>query len=88
MDSALIGSDSVIRAMRERRVLGAPRERIDREEALDVVPTRGVVLFKIEVNFDDIVPGERLSILSGDRGRREPPREIVLYVRNPPGETR
>lgn len=88
MESALVGSDSVIRAMRERRVLGAPRARIDREEALDVVPTRGVVLFKIEVNFDDIVPGERLSILSGDRGRREPPREIVLYVRNPPGESR
>ena len=82
MDTALIGSESVITPMRAKRVLGAPRHRIDREKALDVVPTRGVVLFKIEVNFDDIVPGERLSILSGDRGRREPPQEIVLYVRN------
>ncbi|MAX47758.1 MAG: type VI secretion system baseplate subunit TssK [Rhodospirillaceae bacterium] len=88
MDVALVGSDSVIKPMRERRVLGAPRHRIDREQALDVVPTRGVVLFKIEVNFDDIVPGEKLSILSGDRGRREPPQEIVLYVRNPSGDDR
>ena len=88
MDVALVGSDSVIKPMRERRVLGAPRHRIDREQALDVVPTRGVVLFKIEVNFDDIVPGEKLSILSGDRGRREPPQEIVLYIRNPSGDDR
>ncbi len=88
VDSALIGSESVIKPMRERRVLGAPRHRIDREQALDVVPTRGVVLFKVEVNFDDIVPGERLSILSGDRGRREPPQEIVLYVRNPDSDDR
>lgn len=88
MESALIGSESVITPMRERRVLGAPRHRIDREQALDIVPTRGVVLFKIEVNFDDIVPGERLSILSGDRGRREPPQEIVLYVRSAAGEDR
>lgn len=88
MEAALIGSESVITPMRQRRVLGAPRHRIDRETALDVVPTRGVVLFRIEVNFDDIVPGERLSILSGDRGRREPPQEIVLYVRNPAGEDR
>ncbi|NMM44342.1 type VI secretion system baseplate subunit TssK [Rhodospirillaceae bacterium KN72] len=88
MEGALVGSESVITPMRERRVLGAPRHRIDREQALDLVPTRGVVLFKIEMNFDDIVPGENLSILSGDKGRREGPQEIVLYIRNPSSDNR
>lgn len=88
MEAALIGSESVLNPMRERRVLGAPRHRIDREKALDVVPTRGVVLFKVELNFDDVIPGERLAILSGDRGRRETPQEIVLYVRNTSGSDR
>ncbi|MEQ8442974.1 MAG: type VI secretion system baseplate subunit TssK [Alphaproteobacteria bacterium] len=86
MNNALIGSESVINAMRERRVLGAERHKIDREGSLDIVPTRGVVLFRVEVNFDDIVPGEKLSILSGDRGRREPPQEIVLYIPSARGD--
>ncbi len=86
MESALIGSQPTLTSMQERRVLGAGRRRIDRDQALDLVPTRGVVLFRVEIDPEFVEPGEPLLVLSGDRGRREPPQEIVLYVRNPAGE--
>lgn len=85
MESALIGVEGVLTSMQERRVLGAGRRRIDRDQALDLVPTRGVVLFRVEIDPEFIEAGEPLLVLSGDRGRSEPPQEIVLYVRNPAG---
>lgn len=86
IEGALIGSEPMLESMQERRVLGAGRRRIDRDEALDLTPTRGVVLFRIEIDPEFVEAGEPLLILSGDRGRREPPQEIVLYVRNPAGD--
>lgn len=82
IEGALIGTESTLPTMRETRVLGAARAQLDRDRTLDLVPTRGVVLFRIEVDSDFIKPGERLLVLSGDHGRRNAPREIVLYIRN------
>lgn len=80
---ALIGSSAAIDTMRERRVLGAQRFRIDRDDDLDVMPSRGLVLFKVSAASEDIVPGDVVTILSGDPRRRAPPREVVLYIRAP-----
>ena len=47
-----------------------------------------LVFLRHRAVHDDIVPGENLSILSGDKGRREGPQEIVLYIRNPSSDNR
>jgi hypothetical protein len=68
--------------LRRNRVLGAHRERIDRDG--DLVPTRGVVLFQLGAERDDIMPDEDLQIFNDpERGDAHRPAEIILYVRNP-----
>lgn len=77
MDGALIGDTRALEAMRERRVLGAPRKRIDRDEALDVTPSRGMVLFRIAADPDFVDPGGTLEVRGPDTN---PPVEILAYV--------
>lgn len=86
VEGALIGTESSLPDIEETRVLGAERVQLERERALDLVPTRGVVLFRIEADPEYIAPGERLLILSRDHGKRAAPQEIVLYIRNTAGE--
>lgn len=77
MDGALIGDARAQATMRERRVLGAARARIDRDEALDVAPSRGMVLFRVEPDPEFVDVEGTLEI----RGSRtNPPVEILAYV--------
>lgn len=78
MASALIGSRPLILGLRDRRVTGAPRKRIDADG--DLVPARGVTLFSFTPDPEVVVPGEELVILNPGGARR--PEEIVLFVKN------
>lgn len=83
VDTALIGSSKRIPSMRDRRVLGPVRERIERDDEL--VPTRGVVLFTLKPDPEFLEPNEMLQIVNtGDRVATLRPAEIVLRVKNAP----
>ena len=81
MEESLIGSSIKIESMKSKRILGAPRKRIDAEG--DLVPTRGACLFSVEVDPEFIEPNETLEIFNvSDPAGQKGPGEIVLYVRN------
>ena len=80
MEGALAGDMRALSSMRERRVLGAGRRRIDRDQALDLAPSRGVVLFRLEADPEFVDPEGRLVLRGAERAEREPPVEAVLYV--------
>jgi type VI secretion system protein ImpJ len=80
MQQCLIGSKSRMPGLRDRRILGAKRERIDSDG--DLVPSTGVALFALEADPEIVEPNQILQIWNaGDRGE---PRasEVVLYVKN------
>jgi hypothetical protein len=78
MDATVIGGGSKLLSLRERRILGARRRRVESDP--DLVPPHGVTLFSLAPDAEFVVPGEELVIVNPGGGRR--PDEIVLYVRN------
>ncbi|MFH1480987.1 MAG: type VI secretion system baseplate subunit TssK [Pseudomonadota bacterium] len=83
MEESLIGSRTKTETMKEKRILGAPRKRIDAEGEL--VPTRGACLFSVKVDPAFIEPNEPLDIFNtSDPAGQKGPGEVVLYVRNRP----
>jgi type VI secretion system protein ImpJ len=67
--------------LRERRLRGAARERLERDDRLEVVPQRGVLLYRIAADPSFIEPGRVLEIANpGDRQGIRRPAEIVLYT--------
>jgi hypothetical protein len=66
--------------MRDRRIRGAQRQFIEKDQEL--VPVRGVVLFGLRPEPEFIRSGETLQILNfGERWRNLSPVEVVLYVK-------
>lgn len=83
LNEALIGSEDVIRSLRERRILGADRKTIEMADELSLSPSRGVVLFAIEPAPQFVRPGQKLVIANtSDRVGVRRPSQIVLYVAN------
>lgn len=83
METAQIGTAARMASIRDRRIRGAARERIEMADEMDLVPSRGVVLFAIAVDPDVIVPGEELVIVHpSDSEGRTRPSEITLYLHN------
>jgi type VI secretion system protein ImpJ len=83
LQEALIGSESLTETMKEKRILGASRTKIERDEEL--VPARGVVLFSLKADPEFILPEETLQICNtSDPSGRLSPAEITLYVKNKP----
>ena len=82
MEGALIGSDTVLGSLREKRVLGAQRARIERADELGLDAGAGIVLFAIRVDPGFILPDRPLMIFNpGDGATSQRPSEIILYVR-------
>jgi type VI secretion system protein ImpJ len=82
VEQSLIGSQSLIPGMRDRRVLGARRRRIEREG--DLVPAGGVLLFSLESDPEFIQPNQVLQVWNAaDRGDTPRVVEVVLYVKVP-----
>ena len=67
-------------SLRDRRIRGAQRQFIEKDQEL--VPVRGVVLFSLKPDRDFVRSGETLQILNfGERWRTLSPLEVVLYVK-------
>jgi type VI secretion system protein ImpJ len=80
----LIGSEDVIPSLHQKRILGAARQFLDRDDEL--IPTAGVVLFVLQRDLEFIKPNRVLRILNTrDVAGSAGPAEIVLYVRNTAG---
>jgi type VI secretion system protein ImpJ len=81
LEGALIGWSSRLRAIRERRTLGAPRHGADGVAELDLLPPRGVVLCRVGPDPDAIRAGETLEVVGrkGDQDDVEPV-EVLLFV--------
>ncbi len=82
MDGALIGSDTVLGPLREKRVLGAQRARIERADELGLDAGGGITLFAIRVDPNFILPNRPLMIFNpSDSAAAQGPSEIILYVK-------
>ena len=82
MEGALIGSDTVLGALREKRILGASRERIERADELGVASGAGITLFSIRIDPGFVLPGHMLMIFNpGEGAGDQRPSEIILYVK-------
>lgn len=81
IEESLIGSSSKVESMKNKRILGASRKRIEGDKEL--IPARDVVLFSVKEERQFIEPDEELQIInaSDPTGKRSPA-EIVLYVKN------
>ena len=81
MEGALIGSDTILGPLREKRVLGAQRMRIERAEELGLDAGTGIALFAIRVDPNFILPNRPLMIFNpGEGAAAQRPAEIILYV--------
>lgn len=81
VQSCLIGTASRFKMLRERRVLGAVRQPIERYEGL--VATRGALLFQLQVSPEFIVPSEPLMVGNfSEKPGMVRPAEMSLYVAN------
>ena len=82
VEQSLIGSQDLMPAMRDKRILGARRKRIEREG--DLVPANGVLLYSLEADPDFIQSNQILQVWNvGDRGETPRVVEAVLYVKVP-----
>lgn len=80
MEGGLIASHPLVPELKSKRVLGAPRQKIDGDG--DLVPARGVSLYALAPE-SFVLAGELLEVRNlEDADGRKRPAEIVLYVRN------
>ena len=80
VSASLIAAGSRITDLRDRRIVGARRKRIEADT--DLVPSRGVTLYTLTADAEFVVPGEELEIRNPDDRAERRPQEIVLFVRN------
>jgi type VI secretion system protein ImpJ len=79
-EECLIGSETLMGSLRDKRIRGANRQYIPNDPEL--MPVRGVVLMSLRPDAEFIKPGETLQILNmSDRGQGFSPVEMVLYVK-------
>ena len=80
-EESLISSDINVESLKEKRIRGADREKIDGDEEL--VPTRGVTLYSVKTDAEFIRPDKKLQVFNtSDPMNKRGPAEIILYVRN------
>lgn len=82
MREAIITTESHFESARIRRITGAHRELVQDQELFDLMPGRGVLIFKIEAQAQFIAPGERLIIVNPADTTDKRPTEIVLYLKH------
>ncbi len=76
-----IGTAERMRSIEERRIRGATRTRIDSDDDLGLVPSSGVLLFRVDLDPDFVTANEVLALSHpAERQGRERPAEIVLFV--------
>lgn len=81
MGGAVIGSRTVSTALSQRRVLGAPRQAIERAPELGLRAGNGFALFSIGLSDQFIVAGQDLLISNANPHHQAlGPQEIVLFI--------
>ncbi len=81
VEESLISSDKNVESLKEKRIRGAVREKIDGDQEL--VPTRGVTLYAVKTDSEFINPDDKLQVFNtSDPLNKRGPAEIILYVRN------
>ena len=81
IQESAIASANHLGALRQRRLRGTPRTRIERDDRLGVIPERGVVLYRIAEDPSLIGREHPLEVIGPSaRPGARPPAEIVLYV--------
>lgn len=75
-----IGSSKIIQSIKEKRIRGAGREKIEKDDEL--IPPKGMLLFSVAVEPEFIQADEVLEIC-GDPAQADLD-EIILYVKNKP----
>ena len=81
MIGAVIGSDSALERIQTRRITGGVRQLMRGDELYDIMPSRGVVVYRILVDNEFVLSDQKLHIFNpGDAPERRPA-DIMLYVR-------
>lgn len=84
MRGAVICSDFALEDVQSRRVTGATRHLLQSEELYDIMPARGVAVFRIQVDPTFIKAEQRLNIYNPADREDERPTEIMLHVKKNP----
>lgn len=82
MRDAIITTESHFESARIRRITGAHREVVEDQELYDLMPGRGVLIFKINADAQFISRGERLVVVNPADSAEKRPTEIVLYLKH------
>jgi type VI secretion system protein ImpJ len=82
MQDAIITTESHFESARIRRITGTHRAVVQDQELYDLMPGRGVLIFKIDAQPQFISPGERLIIVNPADSNDKRPTEIVLYLKH------
>ncbi|WP_347557951.1 type VI secretion system baseplate subunit TssK [Robbsia sp. KACC 23696] len=82
MSGAIVGAAPLYPSLRERRVLGAARYRVDEAPELGVRAGSGYLLYALDASRGDILPGESLMISHvNENAAALRPQEVVLFSR-------
>ncbi|MDM8546462.1 type VI secretion system baseplate subunit TssK [Candidatus Venteria ishoeyi] len=83
MSSAVIGSSDQVQELQETRVLGATRKPIDKDDEMELIASKGLVLFRVETDHRLITPGEVLEVFNNTAAeQRFRPGELIFYAPN------
>lgn len=80
LNAAVIATDRFVGEVRDKRILGAGRVVVESDEALGLLPARGVVLFSVPNDPAFIDAAETLQIFNVADTDQNRPQEIVMYV--------
>jgi type VI secretion system protein ImpJ len=78
--ASVIAGASRIPSLRDHRVMGLRRKRLDADA--DLVPPRGMTLYSLTIDAQFITPGENLVVINPATEGQLKPESIVLFVRN------
>ena len=81
-ETSLVGSEPRIESMMTRRILGAHRQRIEKDAELGVVATSGVALYSVKLEAPHIEMGEVLQVFNPEAGETKRPADVILYVKS------
>ena len=77
--SVIAGASNIV-SLRDHRVMGLRRKRVDADA--DLVPPRGMSLYSLPVDPQFVVPGEDLVVMNPATDAPFHPESVVLFVRN------
>lgn len=81
LQNSIIASQSLIKSVRDRRIIGANRQTIELDKDLSISPPEGGILASITNDPEFIKPDDVLCILNLNDTEDTRPLEITLYVK-------